>query len=92
MVRNEKTGLSRRYAFVEFENERSMKGTAHQLFDTFNVVDAYKDADQRRIDQSRILVDVERGRAVKNWIPRRCGGGLGGKVIPVQAPPYSSEL
>ncbi|OTF72673.1 U1 small nuclear ribonucleoprotein 70 kDa-like protein, partial [Euroglyphus maynei] len=33
---------------------------------------AYKHADGRRV-----LVDVERGRTVKGWLPRRLGGGLG---------------
>ncbi|KAJ6577245.1 hypothetical protein B0H19DRAFT_551094 [Mycena capillaripes] len=38
----------------------------------------------------RILVDVERGRTVRGWKPRRLGGGLGGRpkrVEPVSMPP-----
>jgi len=38
---------------------------------------AYKQADGRKIDGRRVLVDVERGRTVPNWRPRRLGGGLG---------------
>lgn len=38
---------------------------------------AYKDADGMKLLGRRILVDVERGRTVKNWKPRRLGGGLG---------------
>lgn len=38
---------------------------------------AYKLADGRKIDGRRVLVDVERGRTVKGWKPRRLGGGLG---------------
>ncbi|XP_024535899.1 U1 small nuclear ribonucleoprotein 70 kDa [Selaginella moellendorffii] len=38
---------------------------------------AYKHADGTKIDNRRILVDVERGRTVKNWLPKRLGGGLG---------------
>jgi U1 small nuclear ribonucleoprotein len=38
---------------------------------------AYKDGEGLKIDGRRILVDVERGRTVKNWRPRRFGGGLG---------------
>jgi U1 small nuclear ribonucleoprotein 70kDa len=38
---------------------------------------AYKHADGKKIDGRRILVDVERGRTVKGWRPRRLGGGLG---------------
>ncbi|KAF6809985.1 U1 small nuclear ribonucleoprotein [Colletotrichum sojae] len=32
-----------------------------------------------RIKDRRIKVDVERGRTVKGWVPRRLGGGLGGR-------------
>ena len=42
------------------------------------VVAAYKHADGKKIDGRRVLVDVERGRTVKGWRPRRLGGGLGG--------------
>jgi len=57
-------GKPRGYAFVEFEDERSMKH-------------AYKSADRMRIDGYRIIVDVERGRTVTGWLPRRLGGGKG---------------
>ncbi|KAJ3092314.1 U1 small nuclear ribonucleoprotein 70 kDa [Quaeritorhiza haematococci] len=68
MVHDEKTGKPRGYAFIEYERERDMKA-------------AYKDADGMKIDGRRILVDVERGRTVKGWKPRRLGGGLGGTRI-----------
>lgn len=42
---------------------------------------AYKDSDGMKIDGRRIVVDCERGRTVKGWIPRRLGGGLGGSRI-----------
>eukprot|EP00471_Norrisiella_sphaerica_P006604 CAMPEP_0184490736 /NCGR_PEP_ID=MMETSP0113_2-20130426/18687_1 /TAXON_ID=91329 /ORGANISM="Norrisiella sphaerica, Strain BC52" /LENGTH=289 /DNA_ID=CAMNT_0026874769 /DNA_START=17 /DNA_END=886 /DNA_ORIENTATION=- len=61
----DKEGKSRGYGFVEFEHSRDLK-------------EAYKDADGRKINKRRILVDVERGRTVKDWKPRRLGGGLGG--------------
>mmetsp|Transcript_4843 Transcript_4843/g.9351 ORF Transcript_4843/g.9351 Transcript_4843/m.9351 type:complete len:308 (-) Transcript_4843:168-1091(-) len=64
----DKKGKSRGYGFVEFESSRDLK-------------EAYKDADGRKINGRRILVDVERGRTVKNWKPRRLGGGLGGTRI-----------
>jgi U1 small nuclear ribonucleoprotein len=64
MVEDKNTGKPRGYAFVEFEHERDMKT-------------AYKHADGRKIDGRRILVDVERGRTVKDWKPRKIGGGLG---------------
>lgn len=41
------------------------------------IADAYKRADGKKVDGRRILVDVERGRTVKGWLPRRLGGGLG---------------
>lgn len=56
----------RGYAFIEFEREKSVKI-------------AYVEADGRKIDgQRRCVVDVERGRTVRGWLPRRLGGGLGG--------------
>eukprot|EP00466_Bigelowiella_natans_P001879 jgi/Bigna1/41889/e_gw1.57.32.1 len=61
----DKDGKSRGYGFVEFEHSRDLK-------------EAYKDADGRKVNKRRILVDVERGRTVKGWKPRRLGGGLGG--------------
>ena len=54
----------RGYAFIEFEREADMRA-------------AYKRGDGRKIDGRRVLVDVERGRTVRNWRPRRLGGGLG---------------
>ena len=42
---------------------------------------AYKQADGRKVDNKRVLVDVERGRTVPNWRPRRLGGGLGSTRI-----------
>lgn len=56
----------RGYAFIEYKKEKDMH-------------DAYKRADGKRIDGKRVLVDVERGRTNKGWLPRRLGGGLGGR-------------
>ncbi|KAI9017757.1 hypothetical protein BC832DRAFT_572782 [Gaertneriomyces semiglobifer] len=61
-------GKSRGYAFIEYEREKDMKA-------------AYKEADGMKINDRRVLVDVERGRTVKGWKPRRLGGGLGGTRI-----------
>jgi len=58
-------GKSRGYAFVEYEHEEDMKR-------------AYRAADGMRIEGREILVDVERGHTVPDWLPRRLGGGLGG--------------
>lgn len=60
----DKEGKSRGYAFVQYENAADFTA-------------AYKDADGRKIEDRRIVVDVERGRTVKDWRPRRLGGGLG---------------
>lgn len=38
---------------------------------------AWKDADAKKINGRRVVVDVERGRTVEGWRPRRLGGGLG---------------
>merc|ERR1712142_136450 len=65
MVSNTKNGKPRGYAFIEYEHEKDMHT-------------AYKHADGKKIDGRRVLVDVERGRTVKGWLPRRLGGGLGG--------------
>ncbi|KAL8160356.1 hypothetical protein V2J09_001893 [Rumex salicifolius] len=59
-----KSNKPRGYAFIEYAHNRDMKA-------------AYKQADGRKIDGRRVLVDVERGRTVPNWRPRRLGGGLG---------------
>jgi len=65
IIHNVKNGKPRGYAFIEYETEKEMHS-------------AYKHADGKKIDGRRVLVDVERGRTVKGWLPRRLGGGLGG--------------
>ncbi|KAM0789803.1 hypothetical protein ACM66B_006655 [Microbotryomycetes sp. NB124-2] len=69
----DKQGNSKGYAFIVYERERDMKA-------------AYKDADGLKLHGKRLMIDVERGRTVKEWKPRRLGGGLGGrpkKAVPV---------
>ncbi|CAG8463271.1 11680_t:CDS:2 [Ambispora gerdemannii] len=61
IVKNKINSEPRGYAFIEFEREKDMKA-------------AYKDADGVKLLGRRILVDVERGRTVKGWRPRRLGG------------------
>ncbi|EZA60214.1 hypothetical protein DMN91_010707 [Ooceraea biroi] len=65
VTHNTINGKPRGYAFIEYEHERDMHS-------------AYKHADGKKIDGRRVLVDVERARTVKGWLPRRLGGGLGG--------------
>ena len=59
-------GKPRGYGFVEFDREDDMKA-------------AYKKMDGKKIEGRRIVVDVERGRTVRNWRPTRLGAGLGGR-------------
>ncbi|GMP54893.1 hypothetical protein CsSME_00019904 [Camellia sinensis var. sinensis] len=90
LVRHIVTGASCGYAFVEFETEREMRH-------------AYEDAHHSLIDDSEILVDYNRQQLMPGWIPRRLGGGLGGKKEsgqlrfggrerPFRAPLYASIL
>ncbi|KAM1261823.1 hypothetical protein ACFX13_027740 [Malus domestica] len=64
LVADKETNKPRGYGFIEYMHTRDMKA-------------AYKQADGRKIEGRRVLVDVERGRTVPNWRPRRLGGGLG---------------
>jgi len=64
LVRNIHDGKSRGYAFIEFESSQDLK-------------EAFKYADGKSIKGRRILVDVERGRTVPGWKPRKLG-----KVVP----------
>jgi U1 small nuclear ribonucleoprotein len=47
---------------------------------------AYRRAEGKRIDDSRVVVDVERGRTVRGFKPRRLGGGLGGEARAARPP------
>lgn len=40
---------------------------------------AERDANKLIIDGSEIFVDFEIQRTLRNWVPRRLGGGFGGK-------------
>ncbi|PIA29721.1 hypothetical protein AQUCO_05800078v1 [Aquilegia coerulea] len=66
LVRHIVTGASCGYAFVEFESDREMRR-------------AYQDAHHSIIDDSEVIVDYNRQQLMPGWIPRRLGGGLGGK-------------
>ncbi len=65
LVHDKYSGKPKGYAFIEFEDKEDMK-------------EAYKVADGTRIEGKRCLVDVERGRTVPNWKPKRLGGGTHG--------------
>ncbi|KAL8610753.1 hypothetical protein ACOMHN_016736 [Nucella lapillus] len=66
LVRDLVTGFSKCYGFVEFENEKAV----HR---------AYLEGKNMTIDEKEILVDYEHERTLKNWVPRRLGGGFGGR-------------
>lgn len=60
------TGLSKQYAFIEFESSANARDAIHEM-------------NQRFIDETEIIVDYEHERILKGWKPRRLGGGFGGK-------------
>uniref|UniRef100_A0A6G1SES8 U1 small nuclear ribonucleoprotein 70 kDa n=1 Tax=Aceria tosichella TaxID=561515 RepID=A0A6G1SES8_9ACAR len=66
MVHDKITGKPRGYAFIEYKHQRDM-------------LEAYHTADGKRIDGRKVKVDRERGRTKDGWLPRRLGGGLGGR-------------
>lgn len=66
LVRDIITGMSRGYGFVEFRKESD----AHR---------AWKAAHGSMFHERQILVEWEFSRTMPGWIPRRLGGGLGGK-------------
>ncbi|XP_026875506.2 U11/U12 small nuclear ribonucleoprotein 35 kDa protein [Electrophorus electricus] len=66
LVRDTVTGFSKGYAFIEYKEERSL-------------MKAWRDANKMVVDQNELFVDFEQERSLQGWIPRRLGGGLGGK-------------
>ena len=78
----DKEGKSRGYAFVVYERERDMRSECQPALRLSALLTvraaAYKEAEGIKIGGRRIMVDVERGRTVKDWKPMRLGGGLGG--------------
>ena len=66
------------YLYLEYHTDTpSSNPILLTCFFIFPHTAAYKSADGKKIDGRRVLVDVERGRTVKGWRPRRLGGGLG---------------
>ncbi|OCU02024.1 U11/U12 small nuclear ribonucleoprotein 35 kDa protein isoform X1 [Xenopus laevis] len=66
LVRDFITGFSKGYAFIEYKQENA-------------IMKAHRDANKLVIDQREVFVDFELERNLKGWIPRRFGGGFGGK-------------
>lgn len=75
VIRDTKTGQSRGYGFVVFEREQDAKNCIADLAPTGLAMESAKAGLRPR----KILVDMERGRLVRSWRPRRLGGGLGGR-------------
>ena len=66
LIRDVVTGFSKRYAFIEYESEDAARY-------------AFRHAQSIDIDDTQVYVDYEIERTLKGWIPRRLGGGFGGK-------------
>jgi U11/U12 small nuclear ribonucleoprotein SNRNP35 len=65
LVRDIVTGHSKGYAFVEYKHRSDAKRAHDQMC-------------RYVIDNNEVIVEFEHERRVKNWKPRRLGGGLGG--------------
>uniref|UniRef100_A0A8C4NFC2 U11/U12 small nuclear ribonucleoprotein 35 kDa protein n=1 Tax=Eptatretus burgeri TaxID=7764 RepID=A0A8C4NFC2_EPTBU len=66
LVRDVVTGASKCYAFVEFCDREIAKRVCHH-------------GNHMNIDDVKVFIDWELGRTLAGWVPRRLGGGLGGK-------------
>ncbi|XP_055598105.1 U11/U12 small nuclear ribonucleoprotein 35 kDa protein-like [Uranotaenia lowii] len=66
LVKDIVTGLSRGYGFVEFSRRKYVERAIQEL-------------NGRTVDGKDILVDEEWERRLKDWKPRRLGGGFGGR-------------
>ncbi|CDK25941.1 unnamed protein product [Kuraishia capsulata CBS 1993] len=64
------------------DSNNSSRGYGFVLYKhTHDAKIAYDRANGLKIKNRAIVVDIERGRVVKNWKPRRLGGGLGGRTV-----------
>lgn len=59
------TGTSQGYAFITFKHR-------------YEARDAYEKGHRTVLDEHVLLVDYERSRMMKGWVPRRLGGGYSG--------------
>lgn len=66
LIRDIVTGFSKGYCFVEYRRKRDAEN-------------AVKESYGLQINGIPVLVDWEAGHQVKGWIPRRLGGGWGGR-------------
>lgn len=68
LVRDKETGQSKGYAFIVFERESDAANCVKEL--------SYSGL---KMGNRTSLVDIERGRVIRFWKPRRLAGGLGGR-------------
>ncbi|VDP07664.1 unnamed protein product [Soboliphyme baturini] len=66
LVRDIVTGTSKRYAFVEYKHRSDLER-------------AYQKAHLTMLKGYQIIVDYEAERTLAGWVPRRLGGGWGGR-------------
>lgn len=66
LVKDIVTGKSKQYAFVEYESTTSMENALTEMHKEY-------------IDGSEIVVEKEAQRTLAGWVPRRLGGGFGGR-------------
>ena len=86
IVRDRTLGKSRGYGFIMFERENDAKNCIRELAPS-----GLKIPIQGRSSSRTILVDIERGRVMKHWRPRRLGGGLGGRHYTKTNPYFSNN-
>lgn len=66
LIRDIVTGFSQGYGFIEFKYKE-------------DAVFAYRECNKLEIRGCPVIVDWEAGHRMKGWIPRRLGGGWGGR-------------
>ncbi|SCU85979.1 LADA_0D11320g1_1 [Lachancea dasiensis] len=69
VVRDKTSGKSRGYGFITFLEETSARTACREI-------GVHRGMD---IEGRQVIVDIERGRTVRYFTPRRLGGGLGGR-------------
>ncbi|CUM66893.1 uncharacterized protein PRCAT00004578001 [Priceomyces carsonii] len=70
----DKNGKSKGYGFVVFERELDAQNCVREL-----ALRGIKIPEASGSKTRTVLVDIERGRTIRNWKPKRLGGGLGGR-------------
>ena len=68
IIRNRADNSSRGYGFIVFERDTDAAACVLELLRT-----------GIRLGSRTALIDFERGHTQRNWLPRRLGGGLGGR-------------